>query len=134
MREGRLLPIKVVFKRDLDYVMPEPSGGGPTPLCDVTPQLREELAEQVRGVRDSFAPAFAKWKGLPAVAKVGLKRLAIAKSHRPTDLFSLDTCPIIGGDRLGELYVSVRPGGLDHLIDRIENGQTLQTIANISAL
>jgi serine protease AprX len=88
----------------------------------------------VKKVRDHFAPAFAKWKDVPAVAKVGLKQLAIAKSHRPNELFNLDTCPIIGGNQLGELYVSVRPQGLDALIERLGTGKSEKAISNISTL
>jgi hypothetical protein len=43
MSNDRLLPIKVVLKRDVDYIQPEPGGGSPAPLCNVTQELRDVL-------------------------------------------------------------------------------------------
>lgn len=134
MNGGDALPIKVVFPRPDDYKAPPPAGGGATMFGVVDDALRATLAGGVRGVARHFEEPFRLEADVPAVAKITLKREAVAKSHRPTELFNSQTCPIIGGNALGELYVSVEPRGLDRLARTIEEGKTKHIEANISTL
>ena len=130
-----LLPIKVVFpKKDRDYRPNNPGGGSSTEFVPVTRDLRESLNEQVKGVAEYFNQAFRLSADVPAVARVRLRPQAIAKSHRPTDLFTPDTCPIIGGNDAGELFVSVRPRGLARLNAAIDENETDYMKANISTI
>src|SRR5262245_7537406 len=116
MNRDDLLPIKVVVPSDQrDYRPQRPGGGGPTEFVTVDHALREALNNQVDGVAEYFGQAFRLTSDIPAVATLKLRPEAIAKTHRPTDLFSPDTCPIIGGNDAGELYISVRPQGLARL-------------------
>lgn len=134
MNEAELLPIKVVVPRPDDYKAPPPARGSTKVFGTVDTALRQKLANEVRAVETHFDRSFKTSKGVPAVAKVVLKPEAVAKSHRPSDLFDNDTCPIIGGNRLGELYVSVEPQGLDRLAKRIESNESKHVIANLSTL
>ena len=59
---------------------------------------------------------------------------AAAKSHRPEQLFSAQSCPIIGGGRLGELFVKATPEGLDRLADIIENNTSDQMTKELSCV
>lgn len=129
-----LLPIKVVFPRKEDFRRPHAGGAPKKPVEPVTPERRVALAKQVRSVKDHFAEAFKKYPGVPAVARALLHPLAVAKSHRPLHLLQRDTCPIIGGGELGELYVSVLPDKLDRLAHRILNSTANDAIPNIAAL
>ncbi len=128
------LPIKVVPAREADYVAPGPAGGSTKVFGTVDTALRTRLADEVRTAVQHFSAAQPTAFPMPGVARVTLKREAVAKSHRPTELFNGDTCPIIGGNRLGELFVSVDAGGAGELTRRIERGASRQVEANISTL
>jgi serine protease AprX len=134
VNDADLLPIKVVLPRQEDFKAPPPARGSTTVFGTVDNALRKHLAGEVRAVEKHFDRSFKSSKDVPAVAKVILKPEAVAKSHRPTDLFGPDTCPIIGGNRLGELYVSVEPKGLELLVKRIEASDTKHIVANLSTL
>lgn len=101
---------------------------------DVTRELRQSLTDQVSTVERDFAESFKRWPDIPAVAKVTLKKEALARSHRPMSLFSDRTCPIIGIDELGELLTAVEPRGLQQLKSRILTDITLVGEANISTI
>ncbi|MDB6034300.1 MAG: peptidase and in kexin sedolisin [Verrucomicrobiales bacterium] len=133
MPNERLLPIKVVVPSKGDYRPPEDNGGSVTIFPGCTDSFRQSLALQIEGVKAHFSAAFNEF-GIPAVAKVTLKSEASAKSHRPTLLLNPTTCPIIGGNRLGELYISVEPHGLNALASQVRAGQAQKLEANISAL
>lgn len=57
-----------------------------------------------------------------ALASLKLHAAALAKSHRPQEAFTQDTCPIIGDlDEPGEFLVLVSPPALDQLSKRIHS-------------
>lgn len=72
--------------------------------------------------------------GVPVVGKVTLKPKAIAKSHRPTRIFSQKTCPIIGVRASGELLIEVTPDGLDRLEAEVGRGRTNAHEHNLSTI
>ncbi|HEY3417205.1 MAG TPA: peptidase S8, partial [Armatimonadota bacterium] len=128
------LPLKVVPAFDTDFVRPEGGGGEPKVFVEVTNDYRNELEHQIIEVRDHFLASFAEFPGVPAVAKVKVRNDAIAKSHRPTRIFSTGTCPIIGAEGLGQLLVSVTPVGIEKLARVVKRDHTIKGIANISTL
>lgn len=135
MSEENRLPIKVVPDLKRDHVKPDSStGGGHKVFGEVTSELRERLSAEVIGVRDCLRASLDKFPRVPAVAKAKLRPDAVAKSHRPTYMFSEKTCPIIGAEGLGELLISVTAAGLERLAKNIERNTTKQGIANISTL
>jgi hypothetical protein len=129
-----LLPIKVVFPRQGDYQLPGGTGGEWEPFVEVTDAFRGQFVRQVEEIRAFFEPAFESYQGVPAVAKVKLRQQAVAKTYRPYDLFNDDTCPIIGSNKLGELYVSVQPTGLDRLSQRAQSGHSRKLEAHLSTV
>lgn len=131
-REPRL-PIKIVLPRESEFQRPEGGGGGTKFFGEVTPEVRDALDYQVGQVDTYFGETFRR-TSLPAVARVTLKPKALAKSHRPTELFDERTCPIIGIGGFGELYVSARPAGLQSLSYRLRHLQTQRGLANISTI
>jgi hypothetical protein len=128
------LSIKIVEPRPDDLKAPEGSSGPRKVFGEVTPELRNRLADQVRSVREHFAASFQQFPSLPAVARVRLKEKALAKSHRPTGLFTTSTTPIIGTRGFGELLVSVRGDGLDRLARRIGEESSKARTADISTI
>lgn len=135
MLPDHLLPIKVILPRkELDYRRDDTGGGSTTLFCDVTPELRRGFGESVDKIKTYFSSSFRSQPAIPAVAKVALRPNAAAKSHRPDSLFNEQTCPIIGGDVVGEMLVSVTERGLARLKADIQRGDTIQLKANISTL
>src|SRR5207247_9142269 len=67
-------------------------------------------------------------------ARVRLHSKAIAKSHRPTRLFSEASCPIIGAGSLGEIFVKATPSGLDVLMRDIRRSKSDLVIKELSTV
>ena len=83
-----LLPIKVVLPSDSDVSRPEPGGGPRKQFGEVTPEIRQGLINQLDDVEQHFRRKFSRFPNTPAVARVVLKREALAKSHRPSGLLT----------------------------------------------
>jgi serine protease AprX len=134
MADIKKLPLKVVPTLDRDFYHPDAGGGPKKVFTKVTREFRQNLSSQVIGIRDHFSEAFKEFPKVPAVARVRVREDAIAKSHRPTDVFSAATCPIIGAEGLGDLLLSVTQSGLEQLAKKIELNTTKLAIANLSTL
>lgn len=128
------LPIKVVVPVATDFQRPHAGGGARKTFGDVTPQLRGRLAAEVEAVNEHFYGGDSRRSVLPVVARVILKDKALAKSHRPSALFSQNTCPIIGGRNFGEILVSVRPEGFARLLQKLKEDTTAIGKADISTI
>lgn len=129
------LPIKVVFTSQDDLVVPE-SSGGKRKIFDedkLTSELRDAFVAQVHGISEAFSDVLSPSLNLPAVARVFLKKNAIAKSHRPTKLFSEKTCPIIGCEDFGSLLIRVSKEGLRNLSKKFTK-KTHSVNADISTI
>lgn len=135
MPEELRLPIKVVIPARTDFRKPIKNGGPRKQFGDVkSPNFRTRLADQLVRIYDHFDYHGMADARLPRVARVVLKDEALAKSHRPVRLFSEDTCPIIGGQDLGQILISVQKKGLDLLLRKIKEDDTATGIADISTL
>lgn len=99
-------------------------GGGPPPkpFRTVDANYRSNLSNQVSALRNAIIPQIQNTGTAPIRVKLIAK--AAAKSHRPENLLSQQSCPIIGSGRLGELFVKATPRGLDRLGDLIKNNQS----------
>ena len=95
---------------------------------------QEYLSSEINKIETSLDEEFTKYPEIPAVIKAKLRDDAWAKSHRPTDLFQKDTCPIIGLDNMGELLISATKAGMSRLKNRISAPTSKAQKANISAV
>lgn len=114
------LPIKVVFTSQDDLIVPE-ANGGKRKIFDedkLSPELKKAFVAQVHDISKAFSDVLSPSLNLPAVARVSLKKNALAKSHRPTELFSEETCPIIGCEDFGSLLIRVSKAGLVKLLGK----------------
>ncbi|WP_421188805.1 S8 family anti-phage peptidase IteS [Aeromonas enteropelogenes] len=129
-------PIQVVQVRNTDHKKISYDGfGSPTVFGDgATEELRGLLAEQTAKSMDFFAKDFELWPRMAGIVKVTLREEALAKTHRPLNLFSSRTCPIIGTLGFGELLISASRSGLEKLHERLLTGSSQKVIANISAV
>lgn len=134
MAEQKKLPIKVVPPLRDDFVIPESGGGSSKFFVENIEELQGFLLDQLSTVKTHFAPSFALRPKVPGVMRVALRREAIAKSHRPTRLFSQDSCPIIGMESLGDLLISVTPTGLEKVINDVATLSAQLLKANITTI
>ncbi len=116
-RQERLL-IKVIMPKQ--YTERNVPGGGtpPRPFRPVDQRYRASLSSQVSAIRTAIVPQIRTAGAAPVRVKLVSK--AAAKSHRPEHLFSAQSCPIVSGGGLGELFVKATPEGLDRLTEIIE--------------
>ena len=130
-KRERLL-IKVIMpKQGTERKVP---GGGPPsrPFRTVDSKYRARLSSQVSALRSAVLPQVRRGGGAPV--RVKLLSKAAAKSHRPEHLFSPQSCPIIGGGRLGELFVKATPEGLDRLQEMIEYNESDRITKELSCV
>jgi len=127
------LPIKIIRGQKDDLKVPQSGGSTPKVFGDVTNAVRKSLTDQLVRIEGFYSDTFERTPGLPAVARVKLKPEALAKSHRPTALLNENTCPIIGGNSAGELYMSVNQASLGRLKNRIQS-QSQKVTANVSTI
>jgi len=127
------LSIKVVPQDAARHSPPEPGGGPRKVFGTVGRDQRLSLAEQFNSVLE-FRRTFGSAPDLPNVAVVKLKRDALAKSHRPVGLLNEDTCPIIGAESFGDLFVRVLPAGLQQLNRRVLNDESKAAQADMSTI
>lgn len=120
-RQQRLL-IKVIMPRQ--GLERKVTGGGPPakPFRPVDAKYRGRLSSQVKAIRTAIVPQIRTVGAAPA--RVKLLSKAAAKSHRPEHLFSPQSCPIVGGGSLGELFLKATPDGLERLVNIIESNKS----------
>jgi hypothetical protein len=126
------LPIKLVLPKQGRERPVTGRRSSPIPFRAVTPAFRNSLKRQVEAIRDTTWQQMKEVKAAPVRVKVLTK--AAAKSHRPEELFSEKTCPIVGAGRLGELFVKATPGGLIRLGRLIEDGRSDQLVKELSCV
>lgn len=102
------------------------------PFRSITVEYRTHLVNQVVTLREAIMPKLKKLGITPIRAQ--LIDNATAKSHRPNDMFSDKTCPIIGVGKLGELFLLATKDGLDNLEDYIKSKKTERALKEISCL
>ena len=135
--ENKRLPVRVV-QPSRDFLQKAEGGGGSIKsfITDETEfeTHREFLASEIDNIERSLDYNFQKYPEIPSVIKAELREDALAKSHRPVDLFKIDTCPMIGLDHMGEILVSATKTGLGKLKSRIDAPKSEAQKANISAV
>lgn len=129
---GERLPIKLILPKQGKEKL-QPSGGPPsTPFVTVDDKLRSRLRNEVVAVRQAIVHQVQRTGSAPVRVKLRLK--AAAKSHRPHNLFSDASCPIIGAGRLGELFVKATPRGLSRLASTIEGNTAKSIVKELSTV
>ena len=107
--QERLL-IKVIMPKQGAERRVQGGGSKAKPFREVDAKYRKRLSGEVEAIRNSITKQIHVSGAAPV--RVRLISKAMAKSHRPDQLFSDDTCPIVGGGKLGELFVKATDQGL----------------------
>jgi serine protease AprX len=126
------LPIKLVLPKQGTERKIKPGGNPPKPFRTVDDDYRESLSNQVSAIRHAIVPQVRRTGAAPVRVKLVTK--AIAKSHRPEQLFSQSSCPIIGAGRLGEVFVKATVEGLERLTTIIETVKTERIVKELSCV
>jgi hypothetical protein len=119
-------PIQIILN-DRDYEEARDAGGG-GPKKDFFANRDAEFREHKKNLitqlgRLSQAVA-SQPQGDVGYIKVILRREALAKSHRPTNvLFNRKRALLVGGGGLGEMFFEVRPRDLDALAKEIASAE-----------
>jgi serine protease AprX len=130
-RQERLL-IKVIMPRQYVERKVPPGGTPPKPFRPVDQKYRASLSSQVAAIRNAIVPQIKTAGAAPV--RVKLVSQAAAKSHRPEHLFSAQSCPIVSGGSLGELFVKATPEGLDRLTTIIERNTSDRMMKELSCV
>lgn len=132
MNEERL-PSIIFNPRREDYSKNQ--GGGDTKFYndEWKESYRDDIVEHFPSIIQKVATNATKFPSIPSIIKVTMKEKAIAKSHKPIDLFNADY-PIIGSGHLDELYVKMTFNGINKLEEEIKTTQTKTKKVNISKI
>jgi len=131
-RQTERLPIKLIMPNQGKQKRVPGGGSPPTPFRAVDVAFRRSLTTQVTSTLAAVLPQMKDTGAAPVRVKLVTK--AAAKSHRPEQLFSDQTCPIIGAGRLGELFVRATADGLARLSASIESGTSNELIKQLSCI
>lgn len=133
----KLLPVRVV-QPSRDFLHKDQRKGGKIKSFITDEEEfkshQEILVSEISNLETDLDVNFEKYPEIPSVIKAKLRDDAWAKSHRPIELFKMDTCPIIGLDHMGEILISATKTGLDKLKTRIHSPTSKVQKANISAV
>jgi len=126
------LPIKLIMPKQ--GAEKKVKGGPPQtkPFCTVDDAYRKSLSNQVTAIHEALIPQMNQTVAAPVRVKLITK--SVAKSHRPEQLFSSETCPIVSAGHLGELFVKATPQGLTKLKNIIENNQSERVTKELSCV
>lgn len=126
------LPIKLILPDQGGSHRVQGGGSKKEPFRDVDGGLRESLTTQISAIREALLPQMRRVGAVPI--RVQLISKAFAKSHRPRQLFSQITCPIVGAGRPGELFLKATPSGLNRMREAIERANSDALLTEISSI
>ncbi|MBF4483097.1 S8 family serine peptidase [Dehalococcoides mccartyi] len=126
------LPIKLIMPKQGKEKKVPAGGTPPRPFRVVDDAYRKRLSNEVSAISEAVLPQVRQRVAIPLRVKILTK--AVAKSHRPEQLFSSKTCPIVGAGRLGELFVKATAGGLENLTRTIESDRSQQVEKELSSV
>lgn len=126
------LPIKLILPNQGKQKKVPGGGGKKAPFRTVDAAFRKSLSTQLEATRKAVAQYTAETGAAPV--RVRLHAKASAKSHRPEQLFSDQTCPIVGAGRPGELFVKATPKGLEQLGEKISGGDSDAIVKELSCI
>ena len=112
------LPIIMVAQRPEDSKT-NISSGRVVFLETFIEKLRNNIFSQCEEIKKNIGKI--EEKEIPCIGKVVMKEKAIAKTHKPNNLFNDNTCPMVGGGKLNEIYVKITPEGINNLEKEIKN-------------
>lgn len=137
MVKENYLPIRRIQSSE-DFLQKYDGGGGSGPKWFLSAgeyeSHKEFLVSTLEQIHMNYYKKYEEYPHIPIVMKALMKDEALAKSHRPIDLFNSDTCPIVGIENFRELLISTTKNGLEKLEKRIKQPTSEKQKANITAI
>jgi serine protease AprX len=133
-RAKRSNPIAHVTYQSRDLSGVEVTGGSTKELVPVTADLRHALQASMSQAGNVIAAEAGANPDIPGVMVIKLRDVAIAKSHRPTELIAAAGMPPAGHGQIDEMLVAVNPVSLAQLNNVLGQRDTKKIRANISAV
>lgn len=131
--DAQRLPIKVILPKQGTERRVAGGGGPLLPFRPVTPEFRASLRTQISAIRDSITTDITTRVGAVPI-RIKMIPQSVAKSHRPENLFSVNTCPIVGAGALGELFLKGTKTGLSRLVHTIQSDHTDRIVKELSSI
>jgi hypothetical protein len=125
------LPIKLILPNQGKERVQQGGGSDTDPLVPVDDAYRSRLRNEVVAVRQ-IVIRHASRTGSAAL-RVQL-RGSTAKTHRPYNLFTDTTCPIVGAGRPGELFLKGTINGLNRLAGTIAENRSKRIVRELSTV
>src|SRR5438445_236191 len=111
-------PALIINPHIEDYQRRAAGGGKPRTFADIE-QSQEHILYSCDVIKADLNKS-GQGSQTIGIARLKLRDDALAKSHRPMETFTDETCPIVGDlDEAGELLVLVSPSRLDRLSKKI---------------
>lgn len=129
---GERLPIKLIMPNQGYEKRVIGGGGEPVPFCTVDAEYRSSLGAQLAATTAALRAPFEEVGAAPV--RVKLIPRALAKSHRPEQLFSERTWPIVGAGGPGELFVKATRSGTAELESLIKSGTSKRIVKELSCV
>ncbi len=133
-RAKRSNPIAHVTYQSRDLSGVEVTGGSTKELVPVTADLRHALQASMSQAGNVIAAEAGANPDVPGVMVIKLRDVAIAKSHRPTELIAAAGMPPAGHGQIDEMLVAVNAVSLAQLNNVLGQRDTKKIRANISAV
>lgn len=120
-------PIQVVLNTDSFHVAREREGGGGH--TDFFPNREEEFIQHQRALIQQVTQLKEALEQQPntqiGIAKVHLRKAALAKSHRPSkEIFRASSTPVLGAQHFGDLLIQVSPTSLEQVAQEISRAES----------
>lgn len=120
-------PIQVVLNTDSFHVARERDGGGGH--TDFFPYREEEFIQHQRALIQQVTQVKEALELQPdtqiGIAKVHLRKAALAKSHRPSkEIFRASSTPVLGVQHFGDLLIQVSPNSLEQVLQEISRAES----------
>lgn len=131
-RSQNRLPIKLIMPKQGTERKVAGGGSPAKPFRNVDREYRNSLLNQVSAVEEALSAPLKSLRAAPMRVTVIAK--ATAKSHRPDNLFSDNTCPIIGVGQFGELFVKSTRKGIESLKTLIDSNETDGMVKALSCI
>jgi hypothetical protein len=133
MAPNERLPIKVVLPVVADRKTKR-GGGSKARLFDDVDAARERVGAHLATFATTFAKSLSAAPDLPVVARLTLKREALAKSHSPAEFLAEVGAKVIGNGRLGELLVGFQSDALSSLRSEAARTQEHRSVAALTTI
>ena len=132
MKQDKNLPIKVIIPQERD-ISKNHGMSSDKLFVNITPKFISSITSKFANLGKYYEKIFEVNEKIPTIGKVILREDAVAKSHKPTELFK--DLEIIGAEKFEELYIKVTAEGIRRTVARINRPNlSKKMLSNLSTV